>query len=56
MYENITVKAFLDIGVMGIFMDKKTTEKHSFKLQKLERLLIVKNMKKTRNSKGNIMY
>jgi len=41
---------------MGIFINKKMAEKYSFRLQKLERLLIVKNMNRTGNSKENITY
>jgi len=41
---------------MGIFINKKIVEKYSFRLQKLERLLIVKNMNGTGNSKENMTY
>ena len=43
-YEGVTVKALLDSGAMGMFMDKKMAAKHGFKLQKLDRLVIVKNV------------
>jgi len=55
-HEGITVRALLDSGATGMFMDKKTAEKHGFKLQKLKRLLIVRNMNGTGNSRGNITH
>jgi len=39
-----------------MFMNKKTAERYSFKLQKLERLLIVRNVDGTGNSRGNITH
>jgi len=42
-HERITVKAFLDSGVTGLFADKKFIEKHGFKLEKLERPIRVTN-------------
>jgi len=42
MHEGITVKVLLDSSATGMFMDKKMTAKHEFKLQKLERLVTVK--------------
>jgi len=52
----VIVKALLDSRATGIFIGKKTAEKHSFKLQELERLLIVRNIDRTRNSRENIIY
>jgi len=40
-HKGITVKALLDSGTTGILMDKKMVKKHSFKLQKLKKPLIV---------------
>ena len=56
IYKDITVKILLDSGAMVMFMDKKITTKHGFKLQKLERLVIVKNVDGTNNSKGAIIH
>jgi len=39
-----------------MFMNKRIAEKHGFKLRKLERLLIVRNVDRTGNSRGNITY
>ena len=35
-HEGVTVKALLDSGATGIFMDKKFIEEHSFRLEKLD--------------------
>jgi len=43
-HEGVTVKALLDSGVTGMFMDKRTAAKHGFRLQKLERLIMVRNV------------
>jgi len=56
MYEGVTVKALLDSGATGMFMDKRMAERHGFKMRKLKRPLKVKNVDKTENSKENIMY
>ena len=50
MYEGIMVKALLDSGTTGMFMDKKIAVKHGFRLQKLERPVIVRNVDRTNNS------
>ena len=56
MHEGITVKALLDSSATGMFMDKKMTAKHGIKLQKLERLVTVKNIDGTNNSGGAITH
>jgi len=55
-HEEVTVKALLDSGATGMFVDKKFTEEHGFKLDKLEKLLIVANVDGSRNSRGNITH
>ena len=35
-HEGVTVKALLDSGAMGIFVDKKFVEEHGFRLEKLD--------------------
>ena len=35
-HEGVTVKALLDSGATGIFMDKKFVEEHGFRLEKLD--------------------
>jgi len=55
-HEDMTVKALLDSNAMGMFMDREMAKRHGFKMTKLERPLKVKNMDRTENSRGNIMY
>ena len=55
-HERVTVKALLDSGTMGIFMDKDFTEEQGFKLEKLDRPVEVKNMDGTSNEGGKIEY
>ena len=56
MHEGITVKALLDSSATRMFMDKRIVARHRFKLQKLERLIMVKNINRTNNSGGAITY
>jgi len=56
MHKGIIVKALLDSGAMGIFMDREMARKHRFKMTKLERPLKVKNMDRTENSEGSITH
>jgi len=55
-HEGVTVKALLDSGAMGIFMDKRMAARHGFKLQKLERPIIVRNVDGMNNSRGAITH
>jgi len=55
-YKSITVKVLLDSGAMGMFMDKKMAARHGFRLQKLERPVIVRNVDGTNNSREAITY
>jgi len=41
---------------MGMFMDKQTAARHGFKLQKLERPLVIRNVDSTNNSGGAIIH
>jgi len=56
MHESVTIKALLDSGATGMFMDKRMTDRHGFKLQKLERLIMVRNVDGTNNSRGAITH
>ena len=56
MYKGIPVKALLDSGTMGMFMDWKMAAKYRFRLQKLERPIMVRNINRTNNSAGAITY
>jgi len=56
IYKGITVKALLDSGTTGMFMDKKMAAKYRFRLQKLERPIAVRNVDGTDNSGGAITH
>jgi len=56
MHEGIMIKALLDSGTTGMFMDRQTTARHGFKLQKLERPIAIKNVNGTNNSRGAITH
>ena len=55
-HEEVTVKALLDSGATGIFIDKDFTEERGFKLEKLDKLVEVKNVNGTDNNGGRIEY
>ena len=46
----------MDSSVTEIFIDRKIVAKHKFRLQKLERPIIVRNIDGTNNSGGAITY
>jgi len=56
MHEGVTVKTLLDSGATGMFIDKRIVARHGFKLQKLERPIIVRNMNGTNNNGEVITY
>jgi len=56
MHEGIMVKALLNSSATGMFINKRTAVKHRFKLQKLERLIAIRNVDRTNNSGGAIMH
>jgi len=56
MHKGITVKALLDSNAIGMFMDKRMAARHGFKLQKLDRPIMVRNLNGTNNSRGAIIY
>ena len=56
MHKGITVKALLDSSITEMFMDKKIAAKHRFKLQKLKRPVIARNIDGTNNSGGAITH
>jgi len=55
-HEGIAVKALLDSGATGLFMDTTFTREKGFKMKKLKNLLLVKNMDETVNIGGAIMH
>jgi len=46
----------LDSGVTEMFIDWKIAVRHGFRLQKLERPMVVRNVNSTNNSARVIMY
>jgi len=52
----VIVKALLDSSITEIFIDKKMVAKHRFKLQKLDRPVMVKNVDGTNNIREAITY
>jgi len=56
MHEGVIVKALLDSGATGMFMDREMAKRHGFKITKLEKPLKVKNVDGTENSGENIMH
>jgi len=50
------VKVLLGSDVIGMFINKKMVLKHGFKLQKLERPMLVKNVDIIGNSTGTITH
>jgi len=56
IHEGIIVKALLNSGAMGMFIDRKMAAKHGFRLQKLERPVTVRNVDRTNNSVEAITY
>ena len=55
-HEGVTMKALLDSGATGMFVDRKFAEKHGFKMDKLEKALIVTNVDGSNNSGGRITH
>jgi len=56
MHEGITVKVLLDSSTTEMFMDKKMAARNRFKLQKLERPVVVRNVNGMNNSRGTITH
>jgi len=50
IHKGIIVKVLLDSSITEIFIDKKMAARHRFRLQKLERLVTVRNIDSTNNS------
>ena len=55
-HKDVTIKALLDSGTIGMFMDQKMAARHRFRLQKLERPIVVRNVDRTNNSVGAIAH
>jgi len=55
-HKGVLVRALLDSGATGLFMSKRLAKKERFKLEKLERLLRVRNIDGSDNSGGAITH
>jgi len=51
-HEGVAVKALLDSGATGLFMDITFEKEKGFKMEKLKNPLLVKNMDRTANVGG----
>jgi len=56
MHEGVMIKALLDSGTTRMFIDRQMAARHGFKLQKLERLIAIRNVDGTNNSRGAITH
>jgi len=56
IHEGISVKALLDSGAIELFMSKKCTQRGGFKLIKLEKPILMRNVDGIGNSGGAILY
>ena len=55
-HEGIAVRALLDSGATGLFMDITFAKEKGFKMEKLKRLLLVRNVDGTVNARGAITH
>jgi len=55
-HKGVSVKVLLDSGAMGMFADRKFIKKNSFKLEKLERPVKIRNVNRTGNSRGLVTH
>ena len=55
-HEGVAVKALLDSRATGLFMDITFAQEKGFKMEKLKKPLLVRNVDGTVNAEGAIMY
>ena len=55
-HERVAVKALLDCGATGLFIDTTFAKEKGFRMEKLKRPLLVKNVDGTKNAGGAIMH
>jgi len=55
-HKGIMIKALLDSGATGMFINRQMAARHGFKLQKLERPIAIRNIDGTNNSRGAITH
>ena len=55
-YEGVAVRALLDSGATGLFMNTTFAQEKEFKIEKLKKPLLVRNVDGTVNTGGAIMH
>jgi len=55
-YEGVVVRALLDSGTTGLFIDTTFAREKGFKIEKLKKPLLVRNVDGTVNAEGAIMH
>jgi len=55
-HKGVAVKALLDSRAMGLFMDTTFAKEKGFKMEKLKKPLLVRNVDGTVNAGGAIMH
>jgi len=55
-HERVAVKALLDSGAMGLFMDMTFAKEKGFKMEKSKKPLLVRNVDGTVNAEGAIIH
>ena len=55
-HEGVVVKALLDSGTIGLFIDTTFAKEKRFKIEKLKKPLLVRNVNGTINAGGAIMH
>jgi len=55
-HEGVAVKALLDSGATGLFMDTTFAKEKGFKMERIKNPLLVKNVNRTVNMEGAITY
>ena len=56
IHKGVAVKVLLDSSATEMFMDQKMVARHGFRLQNLERPIVVRNINGTNNSTKAIIY
>ena len=56
IYKGVLVKVLLDSSTTEMFMDRKIAARHGFRLQKLKRPIVVRNVNRTNNSTEAITH
>ena len=56
IHKSMIVKMLLDSSITGMFMDRKIAARNGFKLQKLKKPVVVRNVDGTNNSRGAITH